>query len=134
MRTLIIGTAALVLTLSACGDDDGEAASSSSAPLEETSEESTPSEEPSSEEDLPPSCSEQYAEGAVVAAEDVDAGCVEDDGTLWFGGAAETECADGRVLKWNDRAWWYEGEGVHPHAPNAEEQVAPLEEREACQP
>lgn len=132
MRNVLIGSAALLLVLSACGGDDDDGGQA--ADVVETEDSPTSEESPPSEEGEAPLCSDQYAEGEVVTAEDVDGGCLEDDGTLWFGGAAETECVDGRVLKWNDRAWWYEGEGVHPHEPDAEEQVAPLEEREACQP
>lgn len=128
----MIGTAALLLVVGGCGDDDGEdagAPSSSEAPSVDEEVEAIEGQDP---DDIP-TCEEQYAEGNVVTAEAVDMGCLDGDGSLWFGGAAELECSDGRVLKWNDRAWWYEGEGVHPHAEDAEELVAPAAEREACE-
>lgn len=45
--------------------------------------------------------------------------------------SGSTDCADGRVLWWNDAVWGYEGEAAHAYAPGAE-QVAPQAERDAC--
>lgn len=128
--------AALLLVVAGCGDDD--TASDLPAVEEEQVEDGSMEVDEDDVDDAieaqeeAPTCEEQYAEGNVVTDEDVDAGCIDDDGSLWFGGAASTECTDGRILKWNDRAWWYEGEGVHPHAPGAAELVAPEAERTSC--
>ncbi len=48
-------------------------------------------------------------------------------------GSGFYECDDGRVLRWNDALWGYEGETAQTYPPDAE-QVPPQSERDSCNP
>ena len=71
--------AALLLPVAACGgDDSGDAAGNDKS------------------SDTPPACAEIYAEGAIVAADALQTGCVDDSGSVLV--ANSVDCADGSVL------------------------------------
>jgi hypothetical protein len=113
--------------LTGCSDDDGggDAATDTTKAASDTTADPRVG-------DVPP-CEDLYAQGAIVTLEQVEQGCLREDGEHYLAGVETIDCTDERVLMWNDHAWWYEGEGVNPHDSGAEELVAPAEERESCE-
>jgi hypothetical protein len=77
-------------------------------------------------------CSEHFSQGA-IATDDafMNTPCFDADGEGHLYMTATTDCADGRVLMWNDAGWAFAGQAFNPHAAGAE-QVAPTAERTAC--
>ena len=121
----------MVLGLAASGCGDEPAGVDAGRAVEDTTVEVRESDR--EEAAVLPTCDEQWAEGNVVSQAELELGCVETDGGVTVHGAAGVDCKDGRVLRWNDRAWWYEGESLHAHADDAAELTAPHDVREACE-
>lgn len=82
---------------------------------------------------LIPSCSETFEEGRVIATLDEASEVCMEDGNQQVYAVSDTDCADGRILWWNDWAWGYLGEPLHIHETGAE-LVAPANARAACTP
>ena len=122
MRRLVV--VAVVLLLAGCG---------SSAGSEDTSEPSVSVTDPA----LVP-CEEVYADGITTTETMVDQECERTQGEAikdtFVPGMMVTECDDGRVLLWNDYGWGFVDEPWHAHPADADELVAPLAERTACEP
>ena len=74
-------------------------------------------------------CRVVWADGVTTPAESTV--CDRGSGDLLVSSLASTDCADGRVLVWNDEGWGYVGEPWHRHGAGAE-RVAPESERTAC--
>lgn len=88
-----------------------------------------------------PTCDEVFAAGRPVddVLAQVDAGCVEDDGTadgsLLFSGIATEDCVDGTQVVWNDHGWGVRGSGTWSlHAREDGQLVPPQDVLDACQP
>lgn len=101
---------ALSLALMACGDDDG----GEDVPLDEV-----------------PGCDEVFVDGATLSLEEASATCRDENGGTQVYGTASVECVDGRTLHWNDRAWWFAGEGISVYD-EGDEQVPPASVMDDC--
>ena len=68
-----------------------------------------------------------------VAVDAATAGCLHEQGQLTKYETTSLECADGRMLFWNEAGWGYDSGTWHPGGFN-ETELLPLEERSKCQP
>ena len=134
MKRLIAVVAALAFVLAACGDDD-QAADDDTVVGEMGGEDITVGELEDMRDamDDVPTCDDLYAEGNVLTEDKIINGCTDGEGSINIFTSASTDCTDGGKLLWNDWAWWFEGEGVHPHAEGAE-QVPPDSAMRECVP
>ena len=67
-----------------------------------------------------------------VALHAATSGCLHEEGQLTRYETTTVQCADGRVLHWNEAGWGYDGGTWHPREFN---QVVPVppEERSTCE-
>jgi hypothetical protein len=78
------------------------------------------------------SCVESFDGQTFETTDDLSTICLDEAGNPTMNVAATINCADGRVLWWNDVAWGYLGEPATLHAEGAE-LVAPQSDRDACE-
>ena len=81
---------------------------------------------------LIPSCAAW--ETTIVDRDTLDGHCTMPDDPTYIALVGIFDCNDGRALWWNDWGWGWIGKTAQPHAPDADEQVAPQAERDACKP
>lgn len=136
MKRLMAMVAALAFVLAACGDDDDQTAEDDTVIGEIGGDELTVGEVEDMQEAMEdlPACEELYVEGNVLTEDEMQNGCLDEDGDATVFGVASYDCDDGRKLMWHDRAWWFEGEGVHPYPEGADERVPPDSAMDECMP
>ena len=78
----------------------------------------------------PAPCGEVYADGVTTGEATDNVECTR-DGEVFVPGTATSQCADGRVLMWNDEGWGFVGEPWSRH-PADGPYVPPLDARDAC--
>jgi hypothetical protein len=80
-------------------------------------------------------CADAFAEGvttadAIVASEE---GCIDENGDVALIELAGDECADGRILHWNDEGWGYHDGEWHRHDRPDGQLVPPDAELASCE-